>query len=134
MANRFSNSGCRTWRAGQLAKAAAHPTATQPFAYRPQLLCVDACLLGPGSLLAPPMITHRPHHSPPRLPLACAVSAVTAVVAYTPLAMHVLMSACTPAPPPLSLPAMASTRGTCRARGEQQGDSSVEAHRIAQQP
>ena len=32
---------------------------------------------------------------------------------YTPPAMHALMSAWMPAPPPLSLPAMASTRGTC---------------------
>lgn len=47
---------------------------------------------------------------------ACAVSAVTAVVQNTPAAMHALRSAWMPAPPPLSLPAIASTRGTWSSR------------------
>lgn len=56
--------------------------------------------------------------------LTCAVSAVTAVVAYAPWAMHALRSAWMPAPPPLSLPAMASTRGTCTAQ-QQRGSQAA---------
>ena len=57
------------------------------------------------------------HDSPgankgPRSP-TWAVRAVTAVALYAPAAMIALTSAWMPAPPPLSLPAMLSTRGTC---------------------
>src|SRR5438552_3407215 len=41
----------------------------------------------------------------------CAVRAVMALVPYTPSAANVFKSACTPAPPPESDPAMVSARG-----------------------
>ena len=41
----------------------------------------------------------------------CAVIAVTAFVLNTPRASQVLISACRPAPPPLSLPETSSTCG-----------------------
>lgn len=44
-----------------------------------------------------------------------------AVMEKAPAAAHVLMSAWTPAPPPLSDPAIASTRGTCGAEGGMRG-------------
>ena len=43
----------------------------------------------------------------------CSVTAVTADAPKTPRAANVLRSACMPAPPPESEPAMVSTRGTC---------------------
>ena len=46
--------------------------------------------------------------------LFCTVMAVTAVIANAPSAVAALMSACSPAPPPASEPALDSRRGTLR--------------------
>jgi hypothetical protein len=87
------------------------------------------------------------HHRPrggdgaSRVPVFCAVNAVTTVALYTPSADMVLMSAWMPAPPPESEPAMESTQGNRRGgpmtgardrsvvRGCGRGDRAVEPAR-----
>ena len=52
-----------------------------------------------------------------------AVTAVTAVTPCTPCAANVLRSACRPAPPPESLPAMVTAVGRSRRRSGRRGSS-----------